>query len=427
MLRRARAFGEVTFRFVRRARLLSRFERFALLRVDFREGRPVAESSRAAPAFPAARFERLRAAVDFFPTLRSVALVLGFAVSTGLFRAAFFARFFLFGPDRSIAAFAFSAFVAIAYPPAANLARYERWSCAILGAMSRVVCAIDFSDASNEALRQAHAMATADGGALAVCHVVPNLHPLFPGRSVDGETAAERERSAAAAITERLRIVGRSAADTDVFVDLGSEYAAIVGRAEAWRADLIVTGSCGLTGLKRVLIGSVAARIVRYAHGPVLVARPSPESGIVVAATDLSDASLPAIDMAVQEAKRRNLNLVVVHALNLTPPSVLLGLGSPFGFAYTGPSAEMLSGVRAAAEKTIASALERFGGQGEIIVGDGDPAVLVSQLSDERAASLVVVGTRGRTGLARVTLGSVAERIVQVAPCSVLAVRLSAA
>jgi len=115
---------------------------------------------------------------------------------------------------------------------------------------------------------------------------------------------------------------------------------------------------------------------------------------------------------------------VIVHALNLSPPSVLLGLGSPFGLAYTGPSTEILADVRSAARETIQSALARFDAEGEIVIADADPGAAVVHLAEERGAALVVVGTRGRTGLSRVALGSVAEKVVHMSPCSVLAVRL---
>lgn len=120
---RARVVGDRASRVARSFRLVVRFARPVLLRVDFREGRPVAESSRAAPVFFATRLEVLRVAVDFLPTLRSVALVRGFAVSTGVSRRGLAARFGFGGRAlRAAAARACSAFVAIA----ASVARERR-------------------------------------------------------------------------------------------------------------------------------------------------------------------------------------------------------------------------------------------------------------------------------------------------------------
>lgn len=82
----ARAFGADALRTALRSRFAVRFARPVLLRVDFRLGLPVAESSAAAPPFASARADLFRARVDPPPALRFVALTPGFAVSTGVSR-----------------------------------------------------------------------------------------------------------------------------------------------------------------------------------------------------------------------------------------------------------------------------------------------------------------------------------------------------
>ncbi len=298
--------------------------------------------------------------------------------------------------------------------------------------MKRVLCATDLSEASDEAIRQADAVARQEGAALALCHVVPDvqrIHALFPQRHLAEALAApDAERLARDALLERARaLTGRGPNEVEAFVELGSGYAEILVRAESWKADLVVAASHGRTGLARVLLGSVATQLVRHAHCPVLIARASAERGIVLAATDLSDASLPAVKAAAAEATRRGATLLVLHVLDLVGPSAFISLGSPFGMASTSPSEETIRAVHSAARVTLESALAGLGASGEIEVADGEAAATILRVADERRAELVVVGTRGRSGLARVALGSVAERVVQLAACSVLAVRLTAA
>jgi universal stress protein E len=295
--------------------------------------------------------------------------------------------------------------------------------------MKRILCATDLSEASDEAIRQADELARSAGAALALCHVVPDvqsIHPLFPQRHLAEATAAPAlERMAHDALLERARtLVGRTPQEIETFVELGIGYAEILARAEAWKADLLVVASRGRTGLARVLLGSVAGQLVRYAHCPVLIARPRAERGIVLAATDLSDAALPALHTAAEEATRRGATLIVMHVLDLVGPAAFWALGSPFGMARAAPSEETMRSVHAAARVTLETALARFGAGGEIVIGDGEPAASILRVADERHPELVVVGTRGRTGLARVALGSVAEKVVQMAATSVLAVRL---
>jgi len=100
----------------------------------------------------------------------------------------------------------------------------------------------------------------------------------------------------------------------EVFIELGSDHEQIVRRADEWRADLIAVGSHGRTGLRRLLLGSVADQIVRAASCAVLVAR-AERQGVILAATDLTDPALPAIEAAAHEAKRRGRKLVVMHAM----------------------------------------------------------------------------------------------------------------
>lgn len=297
--------------------------------------------------------------------------------------------------------------------------------------MKRILCATDFSEASDEALRQADAIARARGAALGVCHVVPNLqavHPLFPQDNAGSALqAADLEGRAAAALAERVTTVtGRAKDEVTLHVAVGAGYAEIIRVAERWSAELVVVGSHGRSGLKRLLLGSVASDVLRYAHAPVLVARSTVGARCVLAATDLSDASLPAVEAAAVEAARRKLPLVVAHVLEVDYSASLAALGSPFGVSTYVPSADTLDMITTLAQAQIDAGLERFGAKAEVVILRGSPAAAIIEKAQELEAALVVVGTRGRTGIARVALGSVADKIAQGASSSVLAVRLGA-
>lgn len=292
----------------------------------------------------------------------------------------------------------------------------------------RILAATDLSEGSNEALRQAHAYALSGGGKLAVCYVLPalfGLSALFPPR--DAASLAQ-----AAELEARIRhLVGRRlatfmpAASVEIFIDQGSAYAEIVRRAETWSADLVVVGSYGMSGMPREHLGSVAELVVRNAHCPVLVARASQaRSGVVVAATDLSDPSMPAVAAGVAEGRRRDARLVAVHAIDFASLAVNieeLVLNATLDSADWNIDEEIRKGV----ETKIHDALEKCSGKGEARVVSGTAAAAIIRCADAVGAELVVVGTRGRTGLMRLALGSVAERVIRSAACSVLAVRLT--
>jgi nucleotide-binding universal stress UspA family protein len=290
----------------------------------------------------------------------------------------------------------------------------------------RVLVAHDSGEPSIVALEQGRTEAKATGGPLAVCHVMPVLYETEPFFSQFRQEAALDLGSAEADVRRAIEEKLRSELDTqqaEVFVDRGTPYAEIVRRAEAWRADLIVVGSHGRSGIARALLGSVAERVVRHAHCSVLVARPVSKAGVVVAATDLSEASLPVVEAAARAAERRNARLVVATAVEWSYAAWGSVVGAPFGATPVVPPVDVQDQVRAAMRETIQRELERVGAKGEAFVIDGTPSSAIAEKAEELAAELVVVGTHGRTGLARLTLGSVAERVVRAAGCSVLVVR----
>jgi nucleotide-binding universal stress UspA family protein len=219
-----------------------------------------------------------------------------------------------------------------------------------------------------------------------------------------------------------VELTGRPDDEFAVDVDFGEPYAAIVKRAEETGAGLLVVGSTGATELEQVYLGSVAEKVVRYAHCSVLAARPLPASGVILVASDLSDPAQPAVEAAAREAQARGARLVVFHEIE--PWSTLPnGLGV-LGPLPVEPDERTLQQVSQAVTEILKGQLGRFGAQGDVrVAAGGDPASAIARAAREENADLVVVANRGRTGLARLALGSVAETVMRRAHCSVLAVR----
>lgn len=289
----------------------------------------------------------------------------------------------------------------------------------------RVVVAVDLGEAGLEALRQARELAHAVEGTLAAVHVLPAFHDLsllFPARSLGVAADAAQEEAAARKTIEDHARASLGLELGTVFVERGAAYAEIVRRAAAWDAAWVVVGSHGRTGLSRAVLGSEAERVVRYAHCPVLVARPARHSGVVLVATDLSAASLPAIEAGAVEATRRDAKLFVISVLEDKGAGSTTWLGLVVALPPLPPET-LQKEVLEAAQTTLEEAMTRSGAVGEARIVTGSPAAEIVHAAETLGAELVVVGTHGRTGLARVGLGSVAERVIRHAPCSVLAVR----
>ncbi len=134
----------------------------------------------------------------------------------------------------------------------------------------KVVVPVDFSDESFTAIAAAIEFVD-DPGNVLVVHVLQDLSPMEPGELWGTLDKASRIKNATQTLRERLGQEGHPDVTVDVVIgDPGHE---ITNLSERENAELIVLTSHGRTGIKRLLIGSVAERVTRLAHCPVLVLR----------------------------------------------------------------------------------------------------------------------------------------------------------
>jgi nucleotide-binding universal stress UspA family protein len=282
-----------------------------------------------------------------------------------------------------------------------------------------VLVALDLSAPSDEALRQGSALARRLGDAIVVGHVLPEAYRvrvLFPQDA--GVAEAEQEAMAArAGVAVQARVdalVTPGSVPVTVEIAAGTAHAGIVELAERVDAGVIVVGP-----------GETAMQVARAAHRPVLIARPSPANGDVLAATDFSDPALPAIRAGGAEATGRGVALRVIHCVEADFTAALATAGLGGGLPVPPLPDPALQQMEAHAHAEVLDALARCRLEGTPIVLRASAAQGILQAAAEPPAALVAVGTRGRSGLARLMLGSVAEDVARRAPCSVLMVPLS--
>lgn len=271
-----------------------------------------------------------------------------------------------------------------------------------------VLVGTDLSDFSFAAIRQGAAWAKRHGAPL----IVANIHTGFSAATHDTAHWRAAVEQTVASLTDY---------PSEVVVGTGSAHAELLALASARKVQLLVVGASGGGSLKQALFGSTAASVARYADCPVLVARPSPEAGPILVGTDFSDSVTPALVLARAEADLRGAELVLVHSM--FEPSSPLDLLGPIVASAPVPPSDAVAERRDAAATTLNTLLSVHGGRGRALVVDDDPAAALPEEAEKLEASLIVVGTHGRTGFSRVAMGSVAEAIAQRAPCSVLVAR----
>ncbi len=140
----------------------------------------------------------------------------------------------------------------------------------------------------------------------------------------------------------------------------------------------------------------------------------------ILYATDFSPASRPAFRRALELARANRAQLIALHVM--TPPI----LYTPDGYALPQTYDRLLVDMRAAAQKQldrlVAGAKTR-GVRARGLLLEGVPHDRIVRAARSTRADLLVIGTHGRTGLARLFLGSVAARVIATATCPVLSVR----
>jgi nucleotide-binding universal stress UspA family protein len=139
----------------------------------------------------------------------------------------------------------------------------------------------------------------------------------------------------------------------------------------------------------------------------------------ILHATDFSRASAAAFAKAVDLARQNGAELILIHVI--PPPAPLIGDG------YLAPAMydELEALARRDAQKQLAGLVARAQGgkvRARSVLTDGVPYERIAHAARSLHADLIVMGTHGRTGLSRLFMGSVVERVIPRAPCPVLAV-----
>lgn len=293
-----------------------------------------------------------------------------------------------------------------------------------MNARGPVVVATDLSDASRAALERGRAHARALGAPLVVCHVVLDVfrnHPLVPNPAQNALLLESNVLARAAElVTRQVASVLGDAAEARVSVESGAPDEEIVRVAEAAQASLIVVGAKPREGAQR-LLGHVAERVVRYAPTSVLVARASEATGRVLVTTDFSEGSLPALKIAGEIAASDEADVTLLHVVK-PPSSALSSALMPLGITWTPPPSAAIEELVRLGLTTL-EGLAKQHGFARFEQREGDPADVILERARALGAEMVVMGSRGRKGLARLVLGSVAEEVIRQSDISVLVAR----
>ncbi len=297
----------------------------------------------------------------------------------------------------------------------------------------KIVVPVDGSDLSGQIVPYAAALASASGVELELLHVIdPDTVRVTREEEGVGITLASREDSRKGWALSYLRQAAeqlKSAGVTAVTrIEVGAPEEVIVAAAGTEGDVLVAMATHGRTGLPRMMLGSVADKVLHAGHMPLLLFRPRdqaeagakpPKTIIVPLNFQGADAAMP---MARFLARSLGAKIILERTVSpvpyLLPEAVAVGSGS-----YPEELLEPAEREARAQLQQQVDSLQHEGLSAEAIVMTGGSGEETIRLASTTPDALVVMATHARSGVSRTVMGSIAERIVRDLGSPVLVVR----
>jgi nucleotide-binding universal stress UspA family protein len=207
-----------------------------------------------------------------------------------------------------------------------------------------------------------------------------------------------------------------------LIADSGDPAESIIQTAEEVQAELIILGHRGMTGTSMFLLGGVSQKVATYAPCSVLVCKGFvPTIDRILLAVDGSDTSDKAAEFLAACPFKSPIHVYITTIWAPPPPPSALVSASEM----TAPSAES-SVAKTKGEEALDKVADKFqqsAYEAEVQWRYGDPPLAILELARQDDVQLIVVGARGLKGIKRFLLGSVSQKILMHATCSVLIVR----
>jgi nucleotide-binding universal stress UspA family protein len=295
-----------------------------------------------------------------------------------------------------------------------------------------ILVPIDFSKMSIEAIETAKRLGQRFGAAIHLTHVHHWQYPAdFMGPVISsGFLPQSFEEHRNKQLAEELKAIaskaGLSPRDQLHLRTGTSAFHEICKLAQEIPADLIVVPTHGYTGVKHVFLGSTAERVVQHAPCPVFVVRqprksaPGKKFGYkkILVPVDFSGCSQKGLRYAIGFANELGAEIALLHATYL-------------GYIYSSEGTALydIPGLQEAARKSAERQMRKlvrtvkFGQvKFETVFTGASPVLDICDFAKDHDVDLIITSTHGLTGFQHVLIGSIAEKVVRHAPCSVLVV-----
>jgi nucleotide-binding universal stress UspA family protein len=288
-----------------------------------------------------------------------------------------------------------------------------------------IVCPVDFSEHSKVALQRAAAWARHFSARLIVVTVVEPLLVNAAAAAYDTDVVRNEALSELQEFVESASLAGRSALPPhEGMVLVGEPAAEIVALAGREHAQLIVIGAHGLSGYRKLLLGSTTEKVLRQTTVPVLVAPPPEQTppkvnpsridvGRVLVPVDFKDGCVTEVRAAASLAETFGVPLLLVHVV-----APLRGI-ERLRLQLETHNRVQIERADQQIRQLASEVVTRVGIETAVTVGS--PAEEIAHVAVTRGVRLIVMGLRRQEHMFGPRPGSIAYRILGLAPARVLA------
>lgn len=299
---------------------------------------------------------------------------------------------------------------------------------------SKILIPTDFSACADNALTHAVAVADRFDAQLHILHVVNELDPDWYGITNAQDRVVKLRDQIKKEAHDRLRSLAPEKElydfETTISLQLSFDVAdSIRDYVDQQEIDLVVMGTHGRQGLDRLMLGNVADKIVRHAPCPVMtlrneVAGPGEGDSVtyedVLSPIDFSDHSKKALRVAKTFAGTYKARLHLLFVAEKRTVPTFSDTGIP-GVGVVEMDPEIVKNAEEALRQ-LDQTIEGPKIESLYQVREGTVSENIVDYAETEGADLIVMATRGLTGVNRFLLGSNTERVIRVAPCPVLTI-----
>ncbi|MBI4842940.1 MAG: universal stress protein [Nitrospirae bacterium] len=280
-----------------------------------------------------------------------------------------------------------------------------------MGRYRKILVAVDGSEASLHALKESFKLASNEKSWITVVSVIPP----YSG-DLDLITMGNVLASARKPCEDALSLANKTAEAERALIktvcEEGEIHERIVDLADAENCDLIVMGRRGMSRLERALLGNITARVIGYSNRDVLVVPRNTTVGWqkILVATDGSKFSKAAAAKAIDFAKSYGGELIVISVVDV-----------PTEFYGEAPQVveDMIKKAKGYTEDVRKEAVSADV-KAETFVREAEAYRAITEIAKEHQVDTIVMGSHGRTGLKRLLMGSVTERVIGLSHCPVM-------